>query len=141
VRRYHESLQQQIAIFLAADGPKNVQGFSARVDFKGIQPVRFEHTAWDLALATGSLSYIEPDLAYSLSRTYTAQGALERMQDTFSESALSPVSFAGGDLTGLGVAMQAYLTDVVLQEPRLLERYADLAAMIEAVVGPAPLDE
>jgi hypothetical protein len=104
--------------------------------------VFFEHSAWDVAIANGSLGYIDPDLAFELSRTYTAQGKLERMQETFAQSGLAPTTFAAPDLTGLGIAMQAHLTDVNIQEPWLLGLYAELTADLATAVGgtPAPAD-
>src|SRR5207248_1245879 len=41
----------------------------------GIQPASFEGTAWDLALITQSLTFVDPSLAFALSRIYTTQQA------------------------------------------------------------------
>jgi hypothetical protein len=40
---------------------------------RGIQPASFERTAWTLALVTQSLTYVDPSLAFALSRIYTTQ--------------------------------------------------------------------
>jgi hypothetical protein len=60
VRRYHESLGPAIEAFIAADGTKTLDRFQQATHFRGVQPVVFEHTAWDLALATQALSYLDP---------------------------------------------------------------------------------
>ena len=44
---------------------------------KGVRPVIYEHTAWDLALATQALSYLKPDLAFDISKVYTQQNAFQ----------------------------------------------------------------
>ena len=128
---------QRVSAFVDSDSPKSFQAFG-QVQFRGIHPVFFEHSAWDVAIANGSLGYIDPDLAFELSRTYTAQGKLERMQETFTQSGLAPTTFAAPDLTGLGIAMQAYLTDVSIQEPWLLGLYAELTADLATAVGGTP---
>ena len=56
---------------------------SKSVHFEGVRPVVLEHTAWDLALATQALSYIKPDLAFDISKVYTEQNALQKLQDSF----------------------------------------------------------
>jgi hypothetical protein len=106
VRAYHERLAHDIDAFLAGDGPKTMQGFQTTTQFRGVQPVVFEHTAWDLALATQALSYLPQDLAYAISRVYTQQQ-----------------TFQNDDTSALARAMQVYITDDNIQEPKLVQSY------------------
>jgi hypothetical protein len=46
---------------------------SMNIGMHGIQPGSFEDTAWDLAIATQSRSDMDPQLAVTLSRIYSAQ--------------------------------------------------------------------
>src|SRR5262245_514713 len=63
-RPYHEKLAQEVSRFVESDGPKTRQDFNAAVHFEGVRPIIFERTAWDLAVASQSLSYLKPPLAY-----------------------------------------------------------------------------
>jgi hypothetical protein len=126
VRAYHEALGRAIGTFLAADGPKTLDSFQHATHFQGVQPVVFEHTAWDLALATQALSYLEPELAYAISRVYTGQQTFQLYENNFAQGMFGPNTFASDDATALERAMQIYLADVNIQEPRLLKAYEEV---------------
>ena len=111
-RQYHEALRRDIESFLQSDAPKTLQSFYPMVHFHGLEPVTFERSAWDLALADQSLSYLPQKLAYAISRVYTRQQALQTLENTFLQSVLAPSTFAGQDATGLARSMEAYLIDV-----------------------------
>jgi hypothetical protein len=101
------------------------------VHFTGVHPVIFERTAWDLALANQSLSYLEPPLAYAISRVYTRQQAFQTMENTFLQSALAPSTFGTQDATNLAAVIQTYLGDVNNQEPALLKLYDQLLHQLD----------
>lgn len=96
----------------------------------------FERSAWDLALATQSLSYFDPKLAYAISRVYTRQQALQTLENSFLQSVLGPSTFASEDAAGLARSMEAYLIDVNIQEPDLLKLYTELLPQVDAVALP-----
>jgi hypothetical protein len=135
-RRYHEALSRDIESFLQSDAPKTIQSFFTAVHFHGLEPVTLERTAWDLALANQSLSYLAPKLAYAISRVYTRQQAFQTLENSFLQSVLAPSTFAGQDATGLARSMDAYLIDVNIQELDLLKLYAQLLPQIDAVASP-----
>src|ERR1700760_587898 len=54
-RKYHETLAGQLDQFLSSAEPPSAERIAKEVHFTGVHPVVFEHTAWDLALATQSL--------------------------------------------------------------------------------------
>jgi hypothetical protein len=137
-RQYHEALSRDIESFLQSDAPKTIQSFFTAVHFHGLEPVTFERTAWDLALANQSLSYLAPNLAYAISRVYTRQQAFQTLENSFLQSVLAPSTFAGQDATGLARSMDAYLIDVNIHEPDLLKLYAQLLPQIDAVAPPLP---
>src|SRR5690242_11568399 len=56
-RTYHETLARQLFEFLHSSAPMSEERLSNEVHFEGMHPIIFEHTAWDLALATQALSY------------------------------------------------------------------------------------
>jgi hypothetical protein len=130
VRGYHESLGPAIEAFIAADGTKTLDRFQQATHFRGVQPVVFEHTAWDLALATQALSYLDPKLAYAISRVYTQQQTFQLYENNFAQGMFSPNTFVSDDTTALARAMQVYLADVNIQEPRLLKAYEEVLPRI-----------
>jgi hypothetical protein len=132
-RQYHEVLRSDIQTFLQSDAPKTLQDFFSRAHYRGLQPITFERTAWDLALANQSLSYLPPALAYAVSRVYTRQQAFQTLENSMLQSIFAPSTFAAQDATGLASSMNAYMIDVNIQEPQLLELYAELLPQVEAV--------
>ena len=134
VRPYHETLSQEVGSFLQIDGPKTTQRFQSTVHFRGVEPVEFERTAWDLALATQSLSYLPPKLAYAISRVYTRQQAFQTLQNGFLQAALAPTSYGTPEMTGIATSMNMYLLDVNIQEPQLVKLYDELLPQIEAAI-------
>ena len=109
--------------FLASSEPPTDERFQKSVHFEGVRPVQFEHTAWDLALATRALSYIEPRLAFDISKVYTEQSAFQTLQNSFLASAFSPATFSTDNLKGLATAIEYYLIDVNQHEPAILQIY------------------
>lgn len=137
-RQYHEALRREIDSFLQSDAPKTVESLYSATHFHGLKPITFERTAWDLALANQSLSYLPPKLAYAISRVYTRQQAFQTLENSILQSFLAPSTFASQDATGLARSMSAYLIDVNIQEPELLKLYAELLPRIDAVASPLP---
>jgi hypothetical protein len=130
VKDYHVTMKKKLAAYFAADAKTRPK---VEVNLHGIQPASFEHTAWDLALATQSLAYIDPSLAFALSRIYTGQqdytelsrGVLQAMyllNPTENEKA-----FFG--------AVVVYYGDIVLYEPKLLTMYDEVLPQINRALG------
>lgn len=122
-RSYHETLARQLTEFLSSSEPMTESRFHEVVDFKGLRPVIFEHTAWDLALATQSLSYLQPRLAFDISKIYTKQDAFQKLENSFLASAYTPASFDSDSRKGMAVAMQTYMNDVNQLEPAMILLY------------------
>lgn len=122
-RGYHEKLAPQLDQFLRSNEPVTEERLNKEVHFEGLRPVIFEHTAWDLALATQALSYLDPELAFDISKVYTQQNAFQTLENSFLASAFSPASLSGDNLKGLATAMRYYLIDVNVQEPLMIARY------------------
>lgn len=122
-RQYHETLARELREFLGSEEPASDERFNKTVHFQGMRPITFEHTAWDLALATQALSYLKPDLAFDISKVYTQQNAFQKLEDSFLTAAFTPAGLSGDNLKGLATAMAVYLTDVNQQEPAMVSRY------------------
>jgi hypothetical protein len=122
-RQYHETLAREIQQFLASYEPPTQERYQKSVHFSGVRPVIFEHTAWDLALATQALSYLKPELAFDISKVYTEQSAFQTLENSFLASAYTPSSFSSDNPKGLVTAVEFYLIDINQHEPAILERY------------------
>jgi hypothetical protein len=122
-RAYHEAFARELREFLASKEPASEDRLNKSVHFEGMRPVIFEHTAWDLALATQALSYLDPVLAFDISKVYTDQNAFQKLEDSFLAAAFSPASLSGDNVKGMATAMELYLIDVNQQEPAILQLY------------------
>ena len=122
-RAYHEALVRELREFRASKEPASEDRLYKSVHFEGMRPVIFEHTAWDLALATQALSYLDPDLAFDISKVYTKQNAFEKLEDSFLAAAFTPSSLSSDNVKGMAAAMELYLIDVNQQEPAILQLY------------------
>jgi hypothetical protein len=132
VKDYHVVTQKGIKQFLAADAKTRP---SVDVRVQGIQPVSFEHTAWDLALTTQSLAYIESDLAFALARIYSLQqGYGELSRGILQAMYIKP---AAQDLAGFFQALETYYGDVVLMEPQLMKMYDEILPHLDRALGGA----
>jgi hypothetical protein len=136
-RQYHEKLVRDLGAFLDSGEPATSERFQKEVDFRGVQPVIFEHTAWDLAIATQALSYLPPELAFDISKVYTGQEAFQSLENSFLASAFAPTTISAEDKRGFALAMKIYLIDVNIMEPKILERYRQVIPEIKRAIGPA----
>jgi len=122
VKDYHVTLLKGLRTYLAAD-PKTRQGNFPSI--RGLQPVFFEQTAWDLALATQSLTYIDPQVAYGISRIYGLQRTYTDMTHSIMQAIyLRPVMENPEGLV-------AYYGDLTLWEPQLLQMYDEVLPQID----------
>jgi len=133
VKDYHVTTKQKLDAFLAADAKLRPAMFES-LRLKGIQPASFERTAWDLALVTQALTYVDPPLAFSLSRIYTTQaqyaelsrGVLQAMY-VITPMNENPIPFFS--------AVAVYYGDIVLYEPKLLTMYDEVLPQIDRALG------
>jgi hypothetical protein len=129
VKDYHLTTLKSVEAYLGADAKARPD-----VQIKGLQPVAFEHTAWDLALATQSLAYIDPDLAFAIARIYnTQQGYVDLTHGILNAMYLRPPSENLDDAFLRTMAL--YYDDIVLIEAELLSRYDELLPQIDRALG------
>jgi hypothetical protein len=134
-RQYHETLARELHEFLASNELPSGDRFQKSVHFQGIRPVIFEHTAWDLALATQALSYLEPELAFDISKVYTKQSAFQKLEDSFLAAAFTPASLSSDNFKGRATAMEVYLDDVNLLEPAMMARYEEIVPKVKGALS------
>ena len=130
VTDYHATILKSLKAYLAKDHKSRN---TADVRIQGLQFVAFEHTAWDLALATQALIYLDPDLAFTLSRIYNVQASYSEFSRGMTQAMyLLPFrenfdAFAG--------AAEAYYGDAVYYNSRLLEMYDEGLQGIRRTLG------
>lgn len=126
VKDYHVALLGSLRTYLAADVAAR-PGIVVRI--RGIQPVFFDQTAWDLAMGTQSLAHIDQGVASSLSRIYGLQRTYhEQTRGMMQAVYLRPLD---ENYTGL----VSYYGDVVLWEPALIRMYDDVVPQIDRALG------
>jgi hypothetical protein len=134
-RPYHETLAHELDQFLRSKEPASDDRFNKEVHFEGVRPVIYEHTAWDLALATQALSYLKPDLAFNISKVYTKQNAFQTLENSFLASTFTPASMSSDNMKSLAPAMLIYLRDVNEQEPAIVSLYEKVIPEVKRVLG------
>jgi hypothetical protein len=130
VKDYHVKVYESLERYFAAPPAARK---SLDVTIRGVQPVFFEHTAWDLAVATEALAHIDQNVAFALSRIYG-------LQDTYGDltGRLMQALYLHPTMTDSFPAFRTYYGDIVLWEPRLLEMYDNVLPQIDRALGESP---
>jgi hypothetical protein len=133
--QYHQTLAHELDQFLGnKDAPPTEERFDKEIHWEGLRPVIFEHTAWDLAIATQALSYVKSDLAFDISKVYTEQNAFQTLENSFLAS--TQTSRATGDnMKDLAPAMKFYLIDVNRHEALIISLYEKVIPEVKRTLG------
>jgi hypothetical protein len=94
-------------------------------------PAFIESSAWDLALATQSLAYIDSDVALAISHVYAAQRQLEDATRAVTQAMYATTDGAAFLSHGLAT----YWADCTLLEPRLLTIYDEVLPRLDRALG------
>lgn len=126
VKDYHAERLAEINAFFAALPETRA---SVPVRFAGLRPPTFAQSAWDLALATQSLAYIDAELAFALSSTYGYQTLTNELGRSIMQSMYSrPPTEADSNFFA---TVQLYYNDLGDLEPGLLAAYDELIKAID----------
>jgi hypothetical protein len=128
----HASSLDHIRTYFGADPATRS---NMKYPFMATNPAFMEYTAWDLALATQALNYIDPDLAQTVAHVY----AVQRQLDSATHDITLVMYSRGGDSDPIPLtrSLSLYFGDCTLIEPRLLTIYDDALAKLDARLGPA----
>ena len=142
VRPYHTALRDSLASGLRG-GSATLGQVIGRFRFEGrpfigIRTVDFSRTAWDLALATEALSYIDPALAFAIADVYHQQEIFRDIQGAFMQNLFTPEYFRDENGRAALTAVGAYIGDVHYQGPRMLELYEQLQPKLDSALGTRP---
>jgi hypothetical protein len=99
-------------------------------------PAFLEYTAWDLAIATQALGYLDPDVAQAAAHVY----AVQRQLDGATRDATHVMYLHAGnaDPTPLTRSLAVYFGDCTIIEPRLLTLYDEILPRLDAAIGSRP---
>jgi len=138
---YHATLKQELTTLFTSDAPRTSARIAETVHMTmGVGPVFFEQAAWDLALATQALAYIDADLAFKLSRAYTVQQEYAGLQRAIVQSTIYGRSWTE-DFEGVFRSILNYMGDVSYFDPALLKAYDELLPQIDRALGESPSGE
>jgi hypothetical protein len=127
VKDYHVQMRDVIGRYL---DPKTRA--ATNLQMEGVMPAVFEHTAWDLAIATQALADIDQALAFELARVYGLQQQYSGLSDGLTQAMyLRPPS---ENLDGFLHSVRVYYDDVVVHEPALLDLYAHVLPLIDGAL-------
>jgi hypothetical protein len=132
VAEYHATLRKQLQAALDEGAERASRD---DIHFHGIRPANFDRSAWDLAIATQSLTYIDSDLALSLANIYNVQETLTALTHGVTQAMyVTPPTNESGTTAFFGSVL-IYYGDAVIYEPRLLEMYDAILPRIDAALG------
>jgi hypothetical protein len=132
VADYHVGLQKRLA---AALDKESAKPSGDDVHMHGIRPANFDHAAWDLAIATQSLAYIDPDLALGLSSVYNFQARVSDLSRGVLQAMYVTPPMDDQSLQHFYGAVLLYYNDMTVMEPALLKMYDEILPQLDKAIG------
>ena len=126
VMDYHLARLKELDAYFAA--PIETR-HTVELNFQDLQPPAFEHNVWEVAVATGALSYIDADLSAAIASTYGYQRLSDQLASGVIQTMYQCPPF-DGDAHFLG-AVRLYYNDLAGLEPGLLAAYDALIPAID----------
>jgi hypothetical protein len=129
VKDKHAAYLKRISDYFNADAAARA---SMPYPFLPTDPAFLEYTAWDLAIATQALGYLDPELAQAAAHVY----AVQRQLDAATRDATHVMYLHAGnaDPTPLTRSLAVYFGDCTLIEPRLLKLYDEILPRLDAAI-------
>ena len=135
VTLFHAGLRDVLANMNAGSAP--VTAATIRNIMEGFQPAILVNTAWETAVATGALGYMEYDVVAGLSLTYGLQERLAALNQSGLNDLLVG-GFQSGDTELLVYAANRYMRELTEAEQRLQEVYDLVLSLIAETIGEGP---
>jgi len=141
---YHAAMRDTLSAILRGDAEQPMDQLTRRFryggnkEFTGIGGVEFSTTAWELALATQALAYVEARLAFRVADAYSQQRTFAGIQSAFMQNIFAPAAYSAGSSRPMGGALRSYLGDASYQEGALLRKYDRLLPGIDSALARLP---
>jgi hypothetical protein len=126
---YHVRLRNEIQAYFKTKGTASVNMS------QGLGPVFFERAAWDLAVATQALAYMDADLSFAISRVYTIQQGYASHQATVTPAVIFGGRSPAQDPEAFWRPVLWYLGDVSFFDPTILKAYDEILPRIDRALG------
>lgn len=118
--------------------PRSVQEVFRRVGWQGLNPMTFDRTAWDLALATQSLSYLPRPIAFRVARVYTAQQQMHDVQYGIAGALFSPTALDDARIQAWLLTFGAYVEDSNIQARSVAAAYDRMLPAVDSAIARLP---
>ncbi|MCH8135706.1 MAG: hypothetical protein IIB77_06990 [Proteobacteria bacterium] len=135
---FNSGLRQVVARHYRDDDVRSVDEFVNMV--ASYSPARLQSTAWDTALATGSLAKMEYELVAALSMTYSLQNRYVFVTGTGLRELTSPQNLSDRNFRLAIYNSLRYLDDVIGMEAELGGTYIEATSVIDAALVRMGLD-
>ena len=96
------------------------------VQFKGVRPIIFEHTAWDLALATQAFSYLKPRAGFQISLKVIPPKVPSDSGEQLSRIRLYSATFSSDNVKGSSLQWNTIPWISTQKEPAILQLYDEV---------------
>lgn len=110
-------------------------GKNAAIELPEINMPDVLATAWETALVTRAMVYIDYDLTATLSELYLQQKWLSSLEDKVFQTIVSPYSLDRNNMENLARSLYVSLKNIMQVETRLLAMYEAAVQMIEARIA------
>jgi hypothetical protein len=131
-RDYHSDCSKELKQYFAAKSDAERSKLNIGMTM-GISPAFVDQSAWDLALATQSLTYVDSEIGVLLSRIYNTQHAITGESQAFVQAMF--VRPPGEGRSVYLAAAQSYFGDMEYFEPALLKSYDEILPKIDRALG------
>jgi hypothetical protein len=133
VRESHADDEKKILTYLNSDAVSRAR---LPYPFQSTNPAFLEYSAWDVALATQSLAYIDQELAHRIAHVYSVQRQLDGATRDITHVMYSKTGYP--DPISLLTSMVVYFGDCNLIEPRLIALYDEIIPQLDRALGVTP---
>ena len=130
---FNQGLKNVLATHYVDDDVDTVDAFVTMVE--SYSPVVLHSTAWETALATGSLAKMKYELVSALSLTYSLQGRYQAANNEGMQQIMSPQNLSEDKLKLAVYNSIRYLDSVTGMESELSVVYAEALALLAAELG------
>jgi hypothetical protein len=130
IKDYHAERYAELNAYFAA--PVETRG-AVELRFAGVRAPRFQRTAWELALASGTIAYIDPELAFVLSQTYGDQSMTDQLGANMMQVMYERPPGQAND--AFLATIHAYYGDLSGIEPGLVTAYDTLLVALDEALA------
>lgn len=135
---FNSGLRQVVARHYRDDDVRSVDEFVDMVS--SYSPARLQSTAWDTALATGSLAKMEYELVTALSLTYSLQSRYAFVTGAVLRELTSPQNLSDRNFRLAIYNSIRYLDDVIGMEAELGITYTEASIVVDSALARMGLD-